>query len=139
MSLAAEPRTLRSFFRAQLAALVQNIAGAQFAALASEDGMLLATAQSAEAQDTDRTSALVCSLSALARTTAAECTLGELTGIRIEGQQQHLFIEPFDTQQDSGPKRRLLYIILAGHADTTGLRSATAAFIAATRQRLNPS
>lgn len=139
MSLATEPRTLRSFFRAQLAALVQNTSGAQFAALASEDGMLLATAQSAEAQDTDRASALVCSLSALARTTAAECTLGELACIRIEGQQQHLYIEPFDTQQDSGPKRRLLYIVLAGHTDSANLRLATAAFIAATRQRLNAS
>ena len=138
MSLAPEPRTLRSFFRAQLAALVEGIAGIEYAALASEDGMLLATAQSPDADDTDRGAALVCSMCAVARTATREFALGEIKRVALQGSDKQLLIEPFITQQDSGPRRRLLFIVFTHAANTQHIQCAMQAFITATGERLNP-
>lgn len=109
---APEPRTLRNFFHKRLATLVQTLPGARYAGLATEDGLLIATDESQDPSPIDRRGAVMASLTAVARAAAAEFDLASVQVTHIESEAGHLLVLPFVTLQDSGPRRRLLVVVL---------------------------
>ncbi len=109
---APEPRTLRSFFHKRLAALSKELGTVKLAALATQDGLLIATHESLQPNPTDRCGAIMASLSAVARATAPELDLGTALCTQIDCSAGRLLVLPFETQQDSGPRHRLLFVAL---------------------------
>lgn len=110
--LSPEPRTLRVFFQQRLAQLTLELGSVRLAAIASEDGLLLATDGSADPNPLDRRGAVVSSFVAVARTTARELGLADARCVLVECDAGLLVLRPFVTQQGSGPKRRLLFVVL---------------------------
>ena len=139
ISPAPEPRTLRSFFQKRLAALVQALQGAHFAALATEDGLLIATHESLEPNPTDRRGAVMASLSAVARAAGTELNVDDVQLIQVDGNAGRLLVLPFVTQQDSGPKRRLLFVALDPTGETDIALEAMHRLIHAIAARLAPA
>jgi predicted regulator of Ras-like GTPase activity (Roadblock/LC7/MglB family) len=107
-----EPRTLRVFFQQRLEQLTLELGSVSLAAIASEDGLLIATDESADADPLDRRGAVVSSFVAVARTTARELALADARCVLVECDAGLLLLRPFVTQQGSGPKRRLLFVVL---------------------------
>src|SRR5512134_748603 len=76
-TMALDPRDSRIGMQQELAALYRKVPCAKLAAVASEDGLLVATHEIAEPNPLDRKSAVLASLIALARTAAKEHRLDE--------------------------------------------------------------
>jgi predicted regulator of Ras-like GTPase activity (Roadblock/LC7/MglB family) len=110
--ISTEPRTLRSFFQQRLALLRTELASVRLAAIASEDGLLIATDDAAEPNPLDRRAAVGSSFLAVARTAARELQLADARCVFAECEAGLLVLRPFVTQQGSGPKRRLLLVVL---------------------------
>ncbi len=139
MSSAPEPRTLRSFFQKRLAALAKELGTVTLAALATEDGLLIATNESLQPNPTDRRGAVMASLSAVARASAPELNLGEALTTQIDCSAGRLLVLPFETQQDSGPRRRLLFVALDPTGETAVALEAMHRLIHAIAARVAPA
>lgn len=110
--LSPEPRTLSVFFQQRLEQLTLELGSVRLAAIASEDGLLIATDASADVNPLDRRGAVVSSFVAVARTTARELDLADARCVLVECDAGLLLLRPFVTRQGSGPKRRLLFVVL---------------------------
>ena len=112
VSMAPEPRTLRVFFQQRLAQLTTELGSVRYAALATEDGLLIATDDDAEPNPLDRRGAVLSSFVAVARTTARELELADARCVLVECDGGLMVLRPFTTVQGSGPRRRLLVVVL---------------------------
>lgn len=110
--LSPEPRTLRVFLQQRLEQLTLELGSVSLAAIATEDGLLIATDESADPNPLDRRGAVISSFVAVARTTARELDLTDARCVLVECDSGLLVLRPFITQQGSGPKRRLLFVVL---------------------------
>jgi len=104
--MALDPRDSRVGMQQELAALCQAVASAKLAAIASEDGLLVATHEVAEPSPIDRKSAVLASLIALARTAAKEHELEEARWVVLGCRLGVMLVRPFGRQ-----KRRLLLLV----------------------------
>lgn len=136
---APETRTLRSFFHKRLTALANELECASFAALTTEDGLLIATHERNNPEPMDRRGAVMSSLNAVARAAAIELDLGEVQFTQIDCAAGRLLVQPFVTQQDSGPKRRLLFVVLDSDVATDTALAAMDQFIADIAKRVAPA
>jgi len=102
-----DPRDSRVGMQQELAALFRNLPAAKLAAIASEDGLLIATHDQAEPSPVDRKSAVLASLVALARTAAKEHNLEETRWLVLGCRLGMMLVRPFGRQ-----KRRLLLLVL---------------------------
>lgn len=102
-----DPRDSRVGMQQELAALFKTLPAAKLAAVASEDGLLVATHDQAEPSPLDRKSAVLASLVALARTAAKEHKLEEARWLVLGCRLGVMLVRPFGRQT-----RRLLLLVL---------------------------
>lgn len=138
-SSAPETRTLRSFFHKRLAALTNELESASLAALTTEDGLLIATHERNNPEPMDRRGAVMSSLNAVARAAAIELDIAEVRFTQIDCAAGRLLALPFVTQQDSGPKRRLLFVVLEPRVAIDDALTAMHKFIADIAKRVAPA
>jgi len=105
--MALDPRDARIGMQQELAALCGKVPSAKLAAVASEDGLLVATHDAAEPNPLDRKSAVLASLVALARTAAKEHSLEEARWLVLGCRLGVMVVRPFGRQ-----KRRLLLLVM---------------------------
>lgn len=92
----------------ELDRLFKRVASATLAAVASEDGLLVATHEQAEPAPVDRKAAVLASLLALARSAATEHALGEARWLVLGCALGVLLVRPFGRK-----RRRLLLLVIA--------------------------
>jgi len=112
--MALDPRDARSGMQRELALLAGRVPSVRFTAIASEDGLLVATHMEAEPNAVDRRGAVLASLVALARTAAREYELEDTRWFVLCCRLGTLLIRPF------GKKRRRLLLIVLGEAQHLG-------------------
>lgn len=137
--LAPEPRTLRVFFQQRLAQLATELDSVRYAALATEDGLLIATDADAEPNPLDRRGAVISSFVAVARTTAREMELADARCVLVECDAGLMVLRPFITVQGSGPKRRLLVVVLNDARELGRAVAAARRLADEVTQRLTPA
>ena len=106
--MALDPRDSRVGMQQELAALFKKVPTAKLAAVASEDGLLTATHEEAEPNPSDRKSAMLASLIALARTAAKEHGLEEARWLVLGCRLGVMVVRPFGRQ-----RRRLLLLVVS--------------------------
>ncbi|HTT11423.1 MAG TPA: roadblock/LC7 domain-containing protein [Burkholderiaceae bacterium] len=106
--MALDPRDSRVGMQQELAALCKKVPTAKLAAVASEDGLLTATHEQAEPNPSDRKSAMLASLIALARTAAREHGLEEARWLVLGCRLGVMVVRPFGRQ-----RRRLLLLVVS--------------------------
>jgi predicted regulator of Ras-like GTPase activity (Roadblock/LC7/MglB family) len=117
--MALDPGDARVGIQEELARLARRVPATRFAAVASEDGLLVATHVEAEPNAVDRRGAVLASLVALARTAAREYSLQDARWLILGCREGTLFVRPFGKK-----RRRLLLLVLA---DSQQLGAALAA------------
>jgi predicted regulator of Ras-like GTPase activity (Roadblock/LC7/MglB family) len=112
--MALDPGNARVGMQQELAALCKKVPNAKLAAVASEDGLLMATHEQAEPNPSDRKSAMLASLIALARTAAKEHSLEEARWLVLGCRLGVMVVRPF------GRQRRRLLLLVVGDSETLG-------------------
>jgi len=112
--MALDPRDSRIGMQQELAALCNKLPTAKLAAVASEDGLLVATHEHAEPNPLDRKSAMLASLIALARTAAKEHSLEEARWLVLGCRLGVMVVRPF------GRQRRRLLLLVVGDSEKLG-------------------
>jgi len=106
--MALDPRDARAGMQQELAKVARRVPSTRFAAVASEDGLLVATHVEAEPNAVDRRGAVLASLLALARTAAREYRLEDARWLVLGCKEGTLLLRPFGKI-----RRRLLLLVLA--------------------------
>lgn len=106
--MAPDTTEVRAGMQRELGQLARLVPSTRFAAVASEDGLLVATHVEAEPNSVDRRGAVLASLVALARTAAREYSLEETRWLVLGCREGTMLIRPFGKI-----RRRLLLIVLA--------------------------
>lgn len=106
--MALDPRDAGTGIQQELANLARRVPATRLAAVASEDGLLVATHVEAQPNAVDRRGAVLASLVALARTAAREYSLQDARWLVLGCREGTLFVRPFGKQ-----RRRLLLLVLA--------------------------
>jgi predicted regulator of Ras-like GTPase activity (Roadblock/LC7/MglB family) len=132
--MSPEPRTLRLVFHKRLAQLRSEIPAVLLAAIATEDGLLSATDESAEPSPLDRRAAVVSSLTAVARSAARELKLKEPRCVVIDCRQGVLLVRPFGK-----PRKRLLLVQLNDPGEAGRALTAVHALAHELQERLAPA
>jgi predicted regulator of Ras-like GTPase activity (Roadblock/LC7/MglB family) len=112
--MALDPRDSRVGMQQELAVLCGKVPTAKLAAVASEDGLLTATHEQSEPNPSDRKSAVLASLIALARTAAKEHSLEEARWLVLGCRLGMLIVRPF------GRQRRRLLLLVVGDSEKLG-------------------
>lgn len=108
--MAFDPTDARLGMQQELGRLFGRVPSARLAAVASEDGLLVATHESGTPQPADRRAAVLASLVALARSAAGEHALGEARWLVLGCKLGTLLVRPF------GRTRRRLLLLAIGDA-----------------------
>lgn len=112
--MALDPGNARVGMQQELASLCKKVPNAKLAAVASEDGLLMATHEQAEPNPSDRKSAVLASLIALARTAAREHSLEEARWLVLGCRLGVMVVRPF------GRQRRRLLLLVVGDSERLG-------------------
>jgi predicted regulator of Ras-like GTPase activity (Roadblock/LC7/MglB family) len=112
--MALDPRDSRVGVQQELAALCRKVPTAKLAAVASEDGLLMATHEQAEPHPSDRKTAVLASLIALARTAAKEHALDEARWLVLGCRLGVMVVRPF------GRVRRRLLLLVVDDSEKLG-------------------
>jgi predicted regulator of Ras-like GTPase activity (Roadblock/LC7/MglB family) len=132
--MSPEARTTRIVFQQRLAELRAQVPGVQFAAIASEDGLLAATDAQALPSPIDRRAAVMASLAAVADTASRELGAGPLRALRIGTEAGVVLLRPFGR-----PRRRLLLVQLGPDADAQRAAGAMHTLALELERRLAPA
>jgi predicted regulator of Ras-like GTPase activity (Roadblock/LC7/MglB family) len=106
--MAFDPRDAALGIQQELDRLFKRVASVKLAAVASEDGLLVATHERAQPEPVDRRAAVLASLLALARSAATEHALGEARWLVLGCALGVLLVRPFGRK-----RRRLLLLVIA--------------------------
>jgi predicted regulator of Ras-like GTPase activity (Roadblock/LC7/MglB family) len=108
--MAFDPPDAKFGIQEELGRLFERVPSVKLAAVASEDGLLVATHEQAQPEPVDRKAAVLASLLALARSAATEYTLGEARWLVLGCALGVLLVRPF------GRKRRRILLAVIGDA-----------------------